>query len=394
MSKRALTATQVAALSDHAVHWVAPSLYLQIRPQGTRSWLFRYWRDGQNQWMGLGALADKPLSEARDEAAMLRVLVKRGGDPMADKRQVEATARPKTKAKVPTFAECAEKYIESHRAGWKNEKHITQWESTLRTYAGPVIGKKSVDAITVEDVLKVLKPIWTEKPETASRRRGRIELVLGWAAAMGHRSGDNPAQWKGGALAHLLPPLSKVQRVEHHKAVPYAELPQVMSDLRKNGSVSAKALMFTILTVARTSETTHAERTEVDRKHKLWIVPPERMKASREHRVPLTDAAFALIDGDSSNSRYLFSNAAGRRLSNMAMLQLLRGLRDDGSTVHGFRSSFRDWAADKTDVPREVVEACLAHMVGDDSELAYKRTDFLEKRRGLMEAWASFCRSQ
>ena len=389
MPKRALTATQVAALSDHTVHWVAPSLYLQIRPQGTRSWLFRYSRDGENQWMGLGALADKPLTEARDEAAMLRVLVKRGGDPMGEKRDAEAAAKPSGMTNAPTFADCAEQYIESHRAGWKNDKHIAQWEGTLRMYAAPIIGKKPVDRITIDDVLKVLKPIWTEKPETASRLRGRIEKVLGWATAMKFRSGDNPAAWNG-ALSHLLPATSKVQTVTHHKAVPYHEVPALMAELRNNDSISAKALMFTILTAARTSETTDAKWDEIDLNAKLWTVPPERMKAGREHRVPLSDAAMKILRSIPREGRFVFENPTHRRpLSNMAMLQLLRGIRDDGSTVHGFRSSFRDWAADKTDVAREVVEACIAHAIGDESELSYKRTDFLEKRRVLMEQWAN-----
>jgi integrase len=390
MPKRALTSTQVAALSDHTVHWVAPSLYLQIRPQGTRSWLFRYFRDGENQWMGLGALADKPLTEARDEAAMLRVLVKRGGDPMADRRGGEAAAKPKSEAKAPTFADCADKYIEAHRAGWKNDKHIAQWESTLKTYCGPIIGKKPVEAITIEDVLKVLQPIWTEKPETASRLRGRIEKVLGWATAMKFRTGDNPADWNG-ALGHLLPAISKVQTIEHHKAVPYEEVPALMAELCKNDSVSAKALMFTILNAARTGETTGARWDEIDLGLKIWTIPGERMKSGREHRVPLSDGVMLLLKSISHEGRYVFESPAHRRpLSNMAMLQLLRGIRGDGSTVHGFRSSFRDWAADKTDVPREVVEACLAHAIGDGAELAYKRTDFLEKRRLLMERWANF----
>ena len=198
---RALTATQVTALKDHCVHWVAPSLYLQIRPQGTRSWLFRYSRNGENQWMGLGAFADKPPSEARDEVALLRVEVRRGGDPMAERLKTAPVDKPRTKAIAPTFAYYADEYIRAHRNGWKNDKHIDQWESTLRTYAGPVIGKKPVDQITVEDVLKVLKPIWVEKPETGSRPRGRIEKVLGWAAAMKFRSGDNPAAWNN-ALGH------------------------------------------------------------------------------------------------------------------------------------------------------------------------------------------------
>jgi integrase len=258
-------------------------------------------------------------------------------------------------------------------------------------YVNPFIGKLPVDQITVEDVLKVLKPIWTSKPETASRVRGRIEQVLGWAAAMEYRSGDNPAQWKGGALPHLLPAIGKIAKVEHRKAVPYQEVPKLMAELRKNGSVSAKALMFTILTGARTTETREATHGEIDRKAKVWTIPASRMKAGREHRVPLSDEALALSSSDPDESKYLFPSPSGYALSNMAMLQLLRGVRDDGSTVHGFRSSFRDWAADQTDFPREVVEACLAHALGDDAELAYKRTDFLERRREVMEAWQAYC---
>ena len=382
----------MAALKKDGQHWVAPSLYLNLKEgQGTRSWLFRYRRqDGSNQWMGLGSVDEKTLSEARDEAAMLRVAVKRGEDPIAAKREVQVQRKIEMKPKVPTFAECAAKYIASHRAGWKNPKHAQQWPSTIEMYVNPFIGKLPVDQVTVEDVLKVLKPIWTSKPETASRVRGRIEQVLGWAAAMGYRSGDNPAQWKGGALPHLLPAIGKIAKVEHRKALPYQEVPKLMAELRKNGSTSAKALMFTILTGARTTETREATHAEIDRKAKVWTIPAGRMKAGREHRVPLTDDAIKLIASDPADTKYLFPSPSGHALSNMAMLQLLRGLRDDGSTVLGFRSSFRDWAAEQTDFPREVVEACLAHALGDGAELAYKRTDFLERRREVMEAWANY----
>lgn len=373
------------------MHWVAPSLYMQVRDHGTRSWLFRYSCGGTNQWMGLGSTDDKPLGDARDEAAMLRVLVKRGEDPIANKRQVEAKRKIEMKPKVPTFAECATQYIASHKSGWKNEKHAQQWPSTIKMYVNPFIGKLPVDQVTVEDVLKVLKPIWTSKAETASRVRGRVEQILGWATAMGYRSGENPAQWKGGALPHLLPATDKISKVEHRKAVPYQDVPKLMTELRKNGSTSAKALMFTILTGARTTETREATHSEIDRTTKIWTIPARRMKAGREHRVPLTDEVLKLIDSDPAASKYLFPSPSGYALSNMAMLQLLRGLRDDGSTVHGFRSSFRDWAAEQTDFPREVVEACLAHALGDDAELSYKRTDFLEKRREVMVAWVSFC---
>jgi len=393
-ARRSLTAAKVAAIKDDGVHWVAPSLYIQVREaQGTRSWLFRYSRNGKNQWMGLESVEEKPFTEARDEAAMLRVLVKRGEDPMAQKREVEAKRQIEIKPKAPTFDECAKQYVASHEGGWKNPKHIAQWKSTLRDYAGPVIGKTRVDEITVEDVLKVLKPIWIEKPETASRLRGRIEKVLGWATAMKYRTGENPAAWAGGSLQHLLPATASIQTVEHHKAVPYKEVPQVMADLRKAEGVGAKTLMFTILTVSRTGETLGARPEEFDFEAKVWTVPAERMKAGREHRVPLTDAAIAIVKGlIEPNEKYVFHNEYRRQLSNATMMKALRAVRDDSPTVHGFRSSFRDWAAEQTDAPREVVEACLAHAVGDAAELAYKRSDFLEKRRAVMEGWADHCR--
>lgn len=391
MPKRALTAQQVTALTAHTVHWVAPSLYLQIRPQGTRSWLFRYSRNGVNQWMGLGSVADKSLSEARDEAALLGVKVRKGGDPLAERQNAVETAKPRTKGKVLTFSECADQYMESHRAGWKNDKHIAQWESTLKTYCGPIIGRKPVNSITIEDVLRVLQPLWTSKPETASRLRGRIEKVLGWATAMKLRSGDNPAAWTG-ALSHLLPAISKVQSIEHHKAVPYAELPKLMADLRKKDSISSKALQFTILTASRTGETTGAIWEEFDLKAKLWVIPAIRMKANREHRVPLSDQAISILNSLPHDNRFVFPGARGKSgLSNMAMLMLLRGIRDDGVTVHGFRSAFSTWAREQTDYPREIVEASLAHASGDAVELAYLRTDFIDKRRALMKEWAGFC---
>jgi integrase len=392
-AKRSLTAAQVAAIQEDCLVCVAPSLYLQVRNgQGTRSWLFRYSRNGKNKWMGLGSVEEKPFTEARDEAAMLRVEVRRGADPLSEKREVEAKRQIEEKPKAPTFDECAKQYIASHESGWKNDKHIAQWKSTLQTYASPVLGKMRVDEITIEDILKVLKPIWISKPETASRLRGRIEKVLGWATAMKYRSGENPAAWDG-ALQHLLPATASIQKVEHHKAVPYEEVPQVMADLRKMSGVGAKALMFTILTVSRTGETLGAKAEEFDFENKVWTIPAERMKAGREHRVPLTDEAIAIVRSlIEPGETYVFHNEFGRQLSNATMMKALRTVRDDSPTVHGFRSSFRDWAAEQTDAPREVVEACLAHAVGDAAELAYKRSDFLEKRRGVMDRWGQHCR--
>lgn len=389
MARRALSATQVTALHDLGTHWVDRNLYLQIKPRGARSFLYRYEREGKTTWIGLGAASRVSLSKAREEADRMRVRMGDGFDPVVEKAAVkEATT---LKVKQPSFAECADRYIKDHRDGWKSDKHAEQWPSTIRMYVNPVVGKKAVDQITVEDVLKVLKPIWSSKPETATRVRGRVEKILGWAEAMGYRSGTNPAQLRGGALEHLLPPIGKVQKVEHHKAVPYAELPKLMKELRQNDSTSAKALRFTILTAARTSEVREATWDEIDLEQKVWTIPSERMKAGREHRVPLSSAAIDLLNSLPRSSRFIFPGPTGRGLSNMAMLQLLRSVRDDGATVHGFRSSFRDWAAEQTDVPREVVEACLAHAVGDGAELAYKRTDFLEKRRALMQVWAGWC---
>ena len=262
MARRALSATQVAALQQEGTHWVDRNLALQIKPQGARSWLFRYERSGKTTWLGLGAARDVPLSRAREEADRLRVRMRDGVDPLGERAAAKDAAKPK--AQSPSFAACAERYIAAHRAGWKSDKHAEQWLSTIRLYVNPVFGRKTVDQITVEDVLKVLQPIWTSKPETATQVRGRIEKILGRAAAMNYRSGENPAQLKGGALEHLLPPIGKVQRIEHHKAVPYAELPALITRLRQNDSTSARALTFTILTAARTGEVTGARWAEID----------------------------------------------------------------------------------------------------------------------------------
>jgi integrase len=289
---------------------------------------------------------------------------------------------------VPTFAWCAAEYIASHEAGWKNGKHRDQWESTLKTHAGPVIGEMAVDRIGVDDVYRVLNPIWRKLPETASRLRGRIESVLGWAAAKGYRAGDNPARWKGGALEHLLPAIGRVRKVKPRESVPYAECPALMREVAKLESVSSRALRFTVLTAVRTIETIGARWTEFDLAAKTWTIPAERMKAGVEHTVPLTDAAIALLG--TPGIGYVFPGARPRKsLSNMAMLMCLRGQRDDGATVHGFRSSFRTWAAEAGH-PREVAEMCLAHATGSAVELAYQRSDYLAQRRIVMDAWAGF----
>jgi integrase len=394
MPARPLSASEVAALDKPGVHRVDRGLYLQIRPRpsasdpdaGVRSWLLRYQINKRTRWMGLGSASQLSLTQARRKAFKLQQLIVDGIDPLAAKQ-----AEKKAAAKVPTFAECAEAYVEAHRAGWRNPKHVAQWESTLKTYAAPVIGDLPVSDVTVDHVVRILQPIWTAKPETAGRLRGRIERVLDWARARGYREGDNPARWQG-ALSHLLPPLSRVQTIKHHDAVPYAEVPALVAELRSRPSTSAQALAFTVLTAARTGEVIGATWSEIDLDAAVWTIPAQRMKAGRAHRVPLSDAAVALLRSLPRAGEFVFTGArAGRPLSNMAMLQLVRGIRGQGATVHGLRSSFRDWAAERTSFPREVVEAALAHVVGDRTEAAYLRTEFIEQRRQLMQAWADHC---
>jgi integrase len=294
---RALSLAQVNALQAKGNHWVAPSLYLQIRPdRGSRSWLFRYERAGKTAWLGLGPAAGilpVSLTDARDKAERLRIAVRDGADPLAEAR-ARRTPAAKEESTAPTFARCAEQYIATHEASWKNEKHAAQWTSTIETYANPHIGELPVDRVGVDEVLKVLKPIWTTKSETASRLRGRIEKVIGWAEAKKYRSSDNPAAARG-PLSHLLPSLAKVQKVVARPSVPYVEVPALVADLRKLDSTSSRALLFTILTCTRTTEAIEGSWSEVDVPTAMWTIPDERMKAGKEHRVPLVPQALGLI---------------------------------------------------------------------------------------------------
>jgi integrase len=299
-------------------------------------------------------------------------------------------------AKAVNFKECAARYIASHRAGWRNPKHAAQWEATLATYAEPVIGGLSVQAVDTALVLKVLEPIWTVKPETAGRVRGRIESILDWAKVRGYRAGENPARWRG-HLDKLLLPHSKVRRVEHHAALPYAELPGFLVSLREQEGIAARALEFAILTAARTGEVLSArDGGEIDLLDKTWTLPATRMKAGKEHRVPLSARALAILKEMQAHRHpddaFVFPGAKpGRPLSNMAFLMLLRRMGRSNVTVHGFRSSFRDWAAERTNFPAEVAEMALAHTVSDKTVAAYNRSDLFDRRRRLMAAWATFC---
>ena len=395
---RALSAREVDALRDVGMHWVSDNLYIQIREQGTRSWLFRYWVDGKPKVIGLGAAKDIPLAKARDKAERLRIQIRDGADPAADKKAAKAQRKVERSggeaARVASFEECAREYINSHEASWSNDKHRAQWPSTLKMYVYPLIGKKPVNEVGVEDIVEVLKPIWTTKPPTAGNVRGRIDKILGWATAMGYRTGDNPAS-RDGPLMHLLPSLSKIQRHQkHHKAVPYKDVPGVVDDIRKLESTSARALLFTILTAARTGETLGATWDEFSFDDRLWTIPAARMKARSEHQVPLATEVIALLKTlprEPGGKKHLFPGQRAKTLTNMAMLQCLRGVLGDGSTVHGFRAAFSTWAREQTDYSPEIVEASLAHTQSDKVVAAYARTTFLDRRRTLMQEWAMFC---
>ena len=342
-------------------------LYLRVTDNGTKNWVFRFMLNGRPRWMGMGPLHTVRLAEARNRAAGFRLQRHDGIDPI-DARRAERLETRLNAAKALTFKECAARYIASHRAGWRNPKHAAQWEATLATYAEPVMGGLSVQAIDTALVLKVLEPIWTTKPETAGRVRGRIESILDWAKVRGYRAGENPARWRG-HLDKLLPARSKVRRVEHHAALPYAELPGFLVSLREQEGIAARALEFAILTAARTGEVIGARWSEIDLLEKTWTVPAARMKAGREHRVPLSARALAILEEMQPHRHaedgFVFPGAKlGRPLSNMAFLMLLRRMGRDDLTAHGFRSSFRDWAAERTNFPSEVAEMALAHTVG------------------------------
>jgi integrase len=395
-----LSAVEVAKARGPAVLHDGGGLYLRVSVAGTKSWVFRFQLDGKRRDMGLGPYPDISLAGAREKAIEHRKLRHDGIDPL-EARVAQRQAQRLAVAKGRTFRECAAEFIDKNRAGWRNAKHRQQWENTLATYVHPTFGNLPVAAIDAGLVLQVLDPIWTEKPETASRVRGRIEAVLDAATVRGFRQGPNPAQWKGN-LAHILPARAKVRQVAHHAALPFDDTPGLLAVLQGRSEMAARALEFTALTAARTGEVLGASWSEIDLTAKVWTVPAERMKPGREHRVPLSDAALAVLDavqpmaltknGKPDPAAPVFP---GRRralpMSNMTMLMLLRRMGRDDLTTHGFRSTFSDWAAERTAYPREVVEMALAHAVKNKVEAAYRRGDLFEKRRKLMEAWACFC---
>lgn len=366
-------------------------LYLQITAAGVKSWLFRYMLAGKARGMGLGPVHTIGLAEARARALDCRRQLLDGIDPI-DSRNAERATQQIEQAAEMTFKQCAEKYIEAHRAGWKSAKHADQWTNTLTTYADPVFNSQPVSAIDTTLVMKVLEPIWATKTETASRLRGRIESVLDWATVRGYRTGENPARLKG-HLETLLPKRSRVQKVAHHPALPYTEVATFTKTLRSQEGTAARALEFLILTATRTNEVIGATWSEFDLDEGVWAIPADRMKMRKEHRVPLSAHAIAIVKAQEDVKRgdYVFPGARDKKpLSNMAMLQLLERMKRDDITVHGFRSTFRDWAGETTHYPREVCEAALAHGIKDKAEAAYARGDLFAKRASLMEDWAEF----
>jgi integrase len=366
-------------------HRADRKLYLLVSDAGARKWVLRYTLAGRAREMGLGSADDVSLAEARTAAATVRLSLAKGLDPIAERDKAK---RLNT---VPTFASLADEVRESLSAGFRNAKHKAQWKTTLETYAAALRSKR-VDAISTDDVLAVLKPIWLEKPETASRLRGRIEKVLDAAKAKGYRETDNPARWRG-HLKNLLPSQAKVSR-GHHAALPYEDVAGFIARLREREAIAALALEFCILTAARSGEVLGCRWPEIDFAGKVWTVPAERMKGGREHRVPLSARALAILEHLASAKRgdFVFGGQRrGKPLSNMGMEMLLRRMDIENATVHGFRSSFRDWAGNVSHFPREIIEAALAHVVGDKVELAYRRSDALDKRRKVMDAWAAYC---
>jgi integrase len=387
-----LSPRTITAITKVGMHADGGGLYLQVSQFDTKSWIFRFKLKGRERQMGLGSLNTISLAEARLEAGECRKMLREHIDPI-EARNARRNRLSIDTAKAMTFKECAESYIESHRSGWRSAKHESQWGNSLATYTYPIFGDLPVSAVDVGLVMKALQPIWSTKTETASRIRGRIESILDWATVQNYREGENPARWRG-HLDKLLPKPSKVQKVKHHAALPYSDVGAFMTRLRKREAIAARGLEFLILTATRTVETIESTWDEFDLNEKIWTIPAGRTKSDKEHRVPLSPDTVTLIHNmnEISQSDYVFPGARSRRpLSNMAFLQLLKRMGHGDLTAHGFRSTFKDWAAERTNYPNEVSEMALAHTISDKAERAYRRGELLEKRRRLMDDWAEFC---
>lgn len=393
MPKKAkeLSATEVRRLTKpglHAVGGVA-GLLLQVTRTGAKSWILRVMVGTKRRDIGLGGFPDVTLALAREKARETKEQIRQGIDPVEQRKAARGTLLV-AQAKGITFDECARKLIQSKTKEFSNPKHAAQWSSTLAAYASPVIGKLLVDAVALPHIVKILEPIWTEKTETATRVRGRIESVLAWATVSGFRNGDNPARWKGN-LDAVLPKPGKLKRVQHHKALPWQEISDFMQELRKREGMAAKALEFLILTAVRSGELRGATWDEIDLQTKVWIIPAERMKAGKEHVIPLCADAVKLLKTlpRFDDNSLIFPGARGGVLSDVGLTKPIRAMGHK-ATVHGFRSTFRDWCAESTNYPNEVAEMALAHTIGNAVEKAYRRGDLLAKRTRLMDDWCKF----
>jgi len=405
-----LSALGVKRLSKPGRYGDGGGLWLQVRDLTRKSWLFRYRLHDRDREMGLGSLVETSLAEAREAALACRKLMQAGVDPIEDRKRVRAEQA--AAAGAHTFVDVAIRYMDAHKAGWRNAKHAYQWMQSLTAYAYPHLGDTPVARVDTAGVMRALEPIWRTKSETAARLHGRIEAILDYATAHGWRTGENPARWRG-HLSNLLPAPRTVAKVEHHAALPYGQVKAFLTALDGEGGTAAVALRFVILTACRTSEAIGATWQEVDRDRAVWTVPGERMKAEREHRVPLSPAALAILatmgQAGTKPLGYVFPGSKGKALSNMAMTALLRRMnapapgtpanapprwRDGGGrpiTVHGIRSTFRDWCSEETSHSREVAEMALAHTLDDKTEAAYRRGDLFAKRAALMADWAVWC---
>src|SRR5450432_656107 len=390
-----LSHQQAVRVKKPGLHRDGTGLYLQITRDGVKSWIIRYMLHGRARYMGIGPFPVVSLAQAREKAAEIRRILRVDGLYPLHLRHADRLSRKLEQAKSVTFRICAEKFISANRVAWKNEKHTWQWTRTLELYAYPTIGELPVGEIDTPLMLKILQPIWDTATVTATRVRGRIERIIQYAITAGFRKGDNPARWKG-HLENLLPKPSRVAKVKNQPALPWAEIPAFMARLRKIDSVPARALEFTILAAARSGETLGARWSEIDQDARLWIVPPERIKSKREHRVPLSEPTVKILETmlpwRKTDDSFVFPGARpDQPLSNMSMLMLLRRMGRSDITAHGFRSTFRDWTAENTNATREVAEMALAHVIPSKVEAAYRRGDLLEKRRELMAVWSGYC---
>lgn len=384
-------ALAVGRISTPGLHFVGgvPGLAMQVNPAGARSWTLRAVVGGKRRDMGLGSFPAVSLARAREAAREARELIRQGVDPIAHRQAAQSALRASMVAAL-TFKQCAEAYIKAHDVDWKNDKHRQQWRNTLAQHAYPLMGELLVRDVALPQVMAVLEPIWTTTNETAVRLRGRIELVLDWATARGLRDGLNPARWRG-HLDKLLPKPSKVNKREHHAALPVGEVGAFMQRLRAAEGMGARALEFVILTAARSGEVRGATWAEIDRDARAWTVPAGRMKAGKEHRVPLSAEALALLEAlpRTAGTDLVFPAPRGGMLSDMTLTAVLRRL-EVPAVPHGFRSTFRDWAAERTSYSRDVAEMALAHTIGDKVEAAYRRGDLFDKRARMMAEWARF----